>query len=72
MAVTKVPVSAVVDPLWGPDDVSAYTKVPVQTLYRWRVEGKGPRASKLGRHLRYRKSDVDAWVDAQSDDRPAA
>jgi len=37
----------------------------VQTLYRWRVDAKGPPAVKLGRHLRYRWTDVDAWVDAQ-------
>lgn len=46
--------------------------VPVQTLYVWRTKGAGPRAIKVGRHLRYRRSDVEAWLDAQADDRPAA
>jgi len=47
------------------DEVADYLDIPVQTLYRWRVDAKGPPAVKLGRHLRYRWSDVDAWVDAQ-------
>jgi len=46
--------------------------VPVQTIYVWRTKGAGPRGIKVGRHLRYRRSDVEAWLDAQTDDRPAA
>jgi excisionase family DNA binding protein len=47
-------------------DVSTYLGIPVPTLYQWRYMGKGPRAARLGRHLRYRLGDVDAWVDAQA------
>jgi hypothetical protein len=36
--------------------------VPLQTLYQWRHKSVGPPASKVGRHLRYRWSDVDIWV----------
>ncbi|MFV0286244.1 MAG: helix-turn-helix transcriptional regulator [Demequina sp.] len=39
--------------------------VPVATLYVWRTRGQGPRGFVLGRHLRYRQDDVDAWIDAQ-------
>lgn len=53
-------------PLATPDEVSAYLGVPVQTLYVWRTRGQGPRASKVGRHLRYRWLDVDAWLEAQA------
>lgn len=42
--------------------------VPPQTIYRWRTEGKGPRAIKVGRHLRFRRADVEAWLDSQADD----
>lgn len=47
------------------DEVSAYLKVPVETLRKWRAEGRGPNAVKLGRHLRYRKDEVDRWVAEQ-------
>jgi predicted DNA-binding transcriptional regulator AlpA len=33
-----------------------------------RCEGHGPRAARLGKHLRYRKGDVDAWINAQLED----
>jgi excisionase family DNA binding protein len=45
-----------------PIEVSAYLKVPVKTLYASRYEGKGPRAHRVGRHLRYRWEDVEAWL----------
>ncbi len=51
--------------LLTPVQVSEYLQVPVNTLYRWRASGDGPRAARLGKHLRYRKTDVDAWLDRQ-------
>lgn len=49
------------EPLWDIDQVAAYLMVPVRTLYRWRSCGYGPPARRVGRHLRYRPSDVMAW-----------
>ncbi len=51
------------DPLWDVSQVSAYLKVPVRTLYRWRTYGYGPPGRRVGRHLRYRASEVIAWYD---------
>ncbi|MGI8310164.1 helix-turn-helix transcriptional regulator [Saccharopolyspora hattusasensis] len=48
--------------LWGPEDLASYLKVPVATVYQWRHKGYGPCARKIGRHLRYRPDDVEAWV----------
>lgn len=53
-------------PLASAEEVSEYLKVPVATLHQWRHRGIGPKASKVGRWLRYRWEDVDAWVDEQS------
>jgi excisionase family DNA binding protein len=50
------------DRLWGSAEVAEYLGVPVQTLYVWRVEGRAPRGFKVGKHLRYRRADVDAWL----------
>jgi excisionase family DNA binding protein len=52
--------------LGTPDEVSQYLGVPVQTLYQWRNRSKGPRASRVGRHLRYRWADVEKWLDEQA------
>lgn len=54
------------------DDLSDELDIPKQTIYRWRVEGKGPRAHKIGRHLRFSRDDVDAWLAESADPRPAA
>lgn len=48
------------------DEVAAYLNVPVTTLYQWRVTGAGPRAARVGRHLRFRRVDVDAWLDQRT------
>jgi len=48
------------------EEVSEYLGVPVQTLYSWRARRQGPPAARIGRHLRYRWADVDAWVDQQT------
>ena len=39
--------------------------VSTRSLQRWRLEGVGPKFLKLGRLVRYRKSDLDKWVEAQ-------
>jgi excisionase family DNA binding protein len=46
------------------DQAAAYLAIPKATLYTWRTRraGFGPRAVKLGGCLRYRRSDLDAWV----------
>ena len=55
-----------VEPLWRIGDVSAYLGVPIATLYQWRHLGTGPKAYRLGKHLRYRQADVEAWLTEQA------
>lgn len=59
------------DPLLSPAQLAHELgdDFPVQTIYRWRVEGKGPRGIKVGRHLRFRRSDVEEWLESQADER---
>jgi excisionase family DNA binding protein len=52
-------------PLLTAEECAAYIKIPVQTLYDWRYRGIGPRSHKIGKYLRFRPSEVDAWIDAQ-------
>ncbi|KRA29850.1 MULTISPECIES: helix-turn-helix transcriptional regulator [unclassified Nocardioides] len=59
------------DPLLTPEDVSHMLGgVPEATLKRWRTQRTGPVALHIGRHVRYRRSAVEAWLDAK--DREAA
>jgi predicted DNA-binding transcriptional regulator AlpA len=54
------------DDLWTIERTSQYLGVPVGTLYQWRHRRTGPRASKIGRHLRYDPAEVYAWVKGQA------
>ncbi len=47
------------------DEAAAYLKVPAETLRKWRSQGHGPQAVKLGRHLRYRLDEIDRWIAEQ-------
>ncbi|MGL5864004.1 MAG: helix-turn-helix domain-containing protein [Phycicoccus sp.] len=53
-------------PLWSVDAASVWLGVPVATLYQWRTRRLGPRAYRVGRHLRYDPADVRAWLDGQA------
>jgi excisionase family DNA binding protein len=59
---------AMTDRLLTAPEVAAFLGIPLQTLYQWRVKGVAPRAVKVGRHLRFRRADVEAWIDSRSDD----
>ncbi|MCV7686176.1 helix-turn-helix domain-containing protein [Micrococcus luteus] len=52
--------------LMTPEGLSAYIGTPTTTLAHWRYVGKGPRFVKIGRSVRYRASDVAAWLEAQT------
>jgi excisionase family DNA binding protein len=47
------------------DDLSAYLGVPKNTLYQWRSKGYGPGGIRMGKYVRYRPEDVDAWIEQQ-------
>jgi excisionase family DNA binding protein len=53
------------DPLLTAQHLAEYLDIPVGTLYAWRKRGEGPQGFRVGRHLRYRWSDVQAWVSAR-------
>lgn len=56
------------DKLNGPKWLAEYLEVPLATVYQWSSRGGGPPAIRVGKHLRYRKSTVDAWLDAHTAD----
>ena len=48
--------------LLRPEEVAGILGVPVATLYGWRYRQIGPKALKVGRHLRYRPEDLDRFI----------
>ncbi len=48
-----------------PEDLAELFEVPVSTIYGWRQKHYGPRAAEIGKHLRYRRAEVDRWVTQQ-------
>ena len=59
------------DPLLTSEEVSHMLGgIPAATLKRWRTQRTGPVALHIGRHVRYRRSAVEAWLEAK--DREAA
>jgi predicted DNA-binding transcriptional regulator AlpA len=50
------------DRLWSIGDVSRFLGIPVNTLYQWRHHGVGPRAYRVGRHLRYDPAEIRRWL----------
>lgn len=54
-----------------PAEVAAYLQIPLATFYTWRTKGQGPPASRVGRHLRISRSDLDTWLEEQKDDAKA-
>ena len=50
------------DRLLTVEDLAKYLEVPVATIYAWRYRRQGPAGFRVGRHLRFRLSDVETWI----------
>ena len=51
------------------DELHTYLKIPKPTLYTLAQNGRIP-AAKVGKHWRFRKVDIDEWLNAQKWSRP--
>lgn len=49
------------DSLMTVEELSERYGIPTSTLANWRATGKGPAFLKVGKHIRYRKEDIEAW-----------
>lgn len=49
------------------DELAEELKVSKNTIYDWRHKGTGPRAARLGNHLRFRRQDVEKWIEQHMD-----
>jgi len=50
-----------------PESLAEHLQIPVVTIYQWRYRGEGPPGFRVGRHVRFRKADVAAWIQKQMD-----
>jgi excisionase family DNA binding protein len=54
------------DTLLTADEAAEYLRLSRKQLQQWRYFGRGPTYVKVGRGVRYRRSDLDAWLDAHA------
>lgn len=51
------------DKLLSCAEAADFLTLSMSTLNKYRVHGGGPRFLKLGRAVRYARSDLEAWID---------
>ena len=47
------------------EEAADYVRLSKPTLERFRISGDGPKFLKLGGSVRYRKVDLDAWLESR-------
>ncbi|MGY2702786.1 helix-turn-helix transcriptional regulator [Nocardioides sp. HB32] len=52
----------VIEPALSLKELTEQLHVSVQTLYDLRSQGRGPTGFRVGRHLRFRQSEIQAWL----------
>lgn len=58
-----------VEPLMSPAELADLLGLPIAAVYNFNYRGTAPRRMRVGRHVRYRRADVEAWLERQYDDR---
>ena len=58
----KAPTLSLVDGVLSLSELCAKLQVSAQTIYDLRSQGRGPRGFRVGRELRFRVSEIDAWL----------
>ncbi len=65
----SAPTLSLVDGVLSLSQLSAQLQVSAQTIYDLRSQGRGPRGFRVGRELRFRVSEIEAWLTRlESDD----
>ena len=52
--------------LWDALSTAEYLGVSLPTLKRMRRDGRGPTYRRIGRLVKYRRADIDHWLDEQA------
>ena len=56
------------DELLTLDELCAWLKITKMSIYKQRSEGTGPPGYRIGKHLRFKRSDVLAWLETRKAD----
>ncbi len=51
-----------IERLLSAQELARYLEVPVKTIYTWRHHKTGPQGFRVGKHLRFRRCDVESWL----------
>ena len=54
------------DELLSIDEAAAFVRASVATMRYWRYDGTGPFSFRVGRHVRYWRSDLILWLAEQA------
>ncbi|MGW5582815.1 helix-turn-helix transcriptional regulator [Streptomyces sp. NPDC003857] len=57
--------------VWA-DEASRLTGLSIETLYKYRQRGIGPRSGKVGRNVAWPVDGINAWLEAQMNEAPTA
>lgn len=58
-------ISTPIDDVMSPPETAKYIHLSVSMTAKLRCKGGGPTYFKLGRAVRYRRSDLDAWLNSR-------
>lgn len=56
----------------GVEDLAEELGVPVRTVYAWNHAKTGPRFARFGKYVRYRRDDVERWIETRLIDQDGA
>lgn len=54
--------NANMEPLWTTEELASFLRVPVKTLADWRLLGKGPPFTRVGKYVRYYPDGIREWL----------
>lgn len=54
------------------EQIAEELHLPIRTLYARRSRGDGVPGYKIGKHVRVKRADLDAWIELQADEPRAA
>jgi excisionase family DNA binding protein len=57
-------------PLLDSQDAARLLGMSVRNMERLRADRRGPRFIRLGKLVRFREADIEAYIEAQADTRP--
>ena len=45
------------------EELAAFLGIKPQTINIWRMKHKGPSYIKIGRNVRYKRQDIESWIE---------